>query len=75
MLQILTALAFLAIIVAVPVVMVRGLIQMYRNKERSGTFSSAIAGTMTELDRAVRPSVQYLIEMKESDKLHEDHIG
>jgi hypothetical protein len=75
MLQILSAVVFLALIVVLPVVMVRGLIQMYRDKERSGTFSSAIAGCMGELDRVIRPSAEYVIETKESGELHEDDIG
>jgi hypothetical protein len=75
MLQILTAAAALAIMVVLPVAMIRGLVQMYRDKERSGTFSSAIAGSMTELDRVVRPSVQYVIETKEAGELHQDDIG
>jgi hypothetical protein len=75
MLQILAAVATLVVIVILPVVMIRGLIQMYRDKDRSGTFSSAIAGSMTELDSLVRPSVQYLIETKESGEHHEDKIG
>jgi hypothetical protein len=75
MLQILAAVASLAVIVVLPVVMLRGLIAIYRDKERSGTFSSAIGGSMAELDRVVRPSAQYVIETKESGKLHEDDIG
>jgi hypothetical protein len=59
MLQILGVATFLAVIVMLPVVMVRGLIEMYRDKSRSGTFTSAIAGSMTEIDRVVRPSVQH----------------
>jgi hypothetical protein len=77
MLQILTAVAVasLAIIVVLPVVMVRGVIGMYRDKERTGTFSSAISGSMTALDSVVRPSAQYMIEAKESGEFHEDDIG
>ena len=73
--QILTIVAFVAAAVALPVVMVRGVIQMYRDKGRSGTFSSAVAGSMTEIDRVVRPSVQHVIETKESIELHEDDIS
>jgi hypothetical protein len=75
LLQILAIVAFIGATVALPIVMVRGLIQMYRDKGRSGTFSSAIAGSMTEIDRVVRPSVRHVIETKESIELHEDEIG
>jgi hypothetical protein len=75
MLQILGVVAFLAVIVALPVVMLRGLIAMYRDKNRSGTFSSAIAGSMAEIDRVVRPSVQHVVETKQSVETHEDDIG
>jgi inner membrane protein involved in colicin E2 resistance len=75
MLQILAVTAFLSILVILPVVMVRGLIQMYRDKNRSGTFSSTIAGSMSEIDRVVRPSVQHVVEAKQSVEIHEDDIG
>jgi hypothetical protein len=67
--------AFLAVIVVLPVVMVGGLIRMYRDKNRSGAFSSALIESMTEIDRVVRPSVQYVVEAKQSAELHEDEIG
>jgi hypothetical protein len=75
MLPILGVVAFLAFMAVLPVVMVRGLIQMYRDKNRSGTFTSAIAGSITEIDRLVRPSVQHVIEAKQSIEAHEDAIG
>jgi hypothetical protein len=74
-LEILAALAFLAILFILPVVMVRGLIQIYRDKDRSGTFTSAIAGSMSEIDRVVRPSVEHVVEAKQSVSSHEDDIG
>jgi hypothetical protein len=48
---------------------------MYRDKDRSGTISTGIAGMMTEIDRAVRPSVQYLVEAQQSDVSHDDNTG
>jgi hypothetical protein len=75
MLEMLLIVAVLATTVVVPIIMVRGLIQMYRDKDRTGTISSGIAGMMTELDRVVRPSVQHVVEVKESVASHEDDIG
>ncbi len=75
MLPILIVVAVLATTVVVAIFMVRGLIQMYRDKDRTGTMSSGIAGMMTELDRLVRPSVQHVVEVKESVASHEDDIG
>ena len=75
MLEMLLIVAVLAATVVVPIIMVRGLIQMYRDKDRTGTISSGIAGMMTELDRVVRPSVQHVVEVKESVASHEDDIG
>jgi hypothetical protein len=69
------AVATLGILVVLPVVMVRGLVQMYRDKGRSGTFSSAIAGSVMGIDLVVRPSVQHVIEAKQSVESHEDDIG
>ena len=75
MLEMLLIVAVLATTVVVPIIMVRGLIQRYRDKDRTGTISSGIAGMMTELDRVVRPSVQHVVEVKESVASHEDDIG
>ncbi len=72
---ILTVVALLAIAVLLAMVMVRGLIRMYRDRDHTGTISSGIAGMMTELDRVVRPSVQHVVEVKESVASHEDDIG
>ena len=71
---ILSAVTSLAIVI-LPVVMVRGLIRMYRDKDRTGTFSSGVAGMMTEFDRVIRPSVQHIVEVKESEESHEGAIG
>ncbi len=76
MLEILTVVALLAIAVLLAVAMVRALIRMYRDRGRpGGTISSGIAGMMTELDSVVRPSVQHVVEAKESVASHEDDIG
>jgi hypothetical protein len=76
MLQILGVAALLAILVTLPVAMVRGLVQFYRDKNRSGTFfSSAIAGSMSEIDRVTRPSVQHVVEVQQSVAIHKDDIG
>ncbi len=70
MLTILAVVALLAIAillaVLLPVFMVRILIRMCRDGDRPGIISSGIAGMMTELDRVVRPSVQHIVEAKES---------
>jgi hypothetical protein len=55
--------------------MVRGLIQMRRDRSGSGTISSGVAGMMTEVDRLVRPSVEHVFEVKESAELQEDDVG
>jgi hypothetical protein len=58
-----------------PLLMIRGLIQMWRDKDRTGTFSSGVAGAVSELDRVVRPSVEHTLEAKESATKQEDDIG
>jgi hypothetical protein len=69
------AVASLAIMVVLPVFMVRGLVQMYRDKNRSSTLSSAIAGSLMGIDLVVRPSVEHVMEAKQSVESHEDDIG
>ncbi len=63
---ILAVVACLAIVV-LPVVMMRDLIRMCCDESRTGTFSHGVAGIMTEFDRAIRPSVQHVVEVQESD--------
>jgi hypothetical protein len=75
MLPTLAVVAFVAIAIALPVFMVRGVISMYRDKNRTGTFSSGIAAVMTELDRVVQPSVQHVVEVMEAVEPREDDIG
>jgi hypothetical protein len=72
--QILAIVALIAVAVLLPVFMVRGVISMYRDKDRTSTISSGIAAAMTELDRVVQPSVQHVVEVKD-EKSHEDDIG
>ena len=66
--------AVLAVALVLPVVVVRGLIKMHGDRNRSGTFSSGIAGAMSEMDRVVRPSVQHVIEVQ-SVKRREDRVS
>jgi hypothetical protein len=72
--QILAIVALIAVAIVLPAFMVRGVISMYRDKDRTGSFSSGIAAVMTELDRVVQPSVQHVIEVKD-EKSHENDIG
>lgn len=58
-----------------PLFMIRGLIQMWRDKDRTGTLSSGIAGALTEVDRVVRPSVEHVLETKNAVKKQQDDIG
>jgi hypothetical protein len=75
MFQILAVVAVIAVAIILPVAMVRGLITMYRDKGGTGTISSGIPARMTEFDRVVQPSVQHVVEVKESKKSREDDIG
>jgi hypothetical protein len=74
MFQILAVVVLIAAAIILPVFMVRGVIGMYRDKDRTGTISSGLAAMMTELDRLVQPSVQHVEEVKD-EKSHEDDIG
>jgi hypothetical protein len=75
MFQILAIVAVIASFIILPIVMVRGLIQMRRDRGGSGSISSGVAGMMSEVDRLVRPSVEHVYEVKESAELHEDDVG
>ena len=75
MFQVLAIVVVLAAFIILPIAMVRGLIQMRRERGGSGSISSGVAGMMTEVDRLVRPSVEHVFEVKESAKLHEDDVG
>ena len=75
MFEILAIVAVLAVAVFLPVFMVRGVMTMYRDKNRTSTISSSIAAAMTEVDRMIRPSVQHVDEVKRSEKAREDDIG
>ena len=67
----------LLIVIAVgfPILMIRGLIQMWRNKDHAGSFSSAIGGALLEVDRVVRPSVEHTLEAKNEVKKQRDEAG
>jgi hypothetical protein len=75
MFQILAIVFVLATFIILPIVMVRGLIQMRRAPGGSGSISSGVAGMMSEVDRLVRPSVEHVFEVKESAELQEDDVG
>jgi inner membrane protein involved in colicin E2 resistance len=75
MFQVLAIIVVLASFIILPIAMVRGLIQMRRDRSGSGTISSGVAGMMTEVDRLVRPSVEHVFEVKESAELQEDDVG
>jgi hypothetical protein len=75
MLELLAALGLVVVAIGFPLLMIRGLIQMWRDKDRTGTFSSGVAGALSELDRVVSPSVEHVLEAKKSVKKQEDDIG
>jgi hypothetical protein len=75
MLELLVVLGLIVVAIGLPLLMIRGLIQMWRDKGRTGTFSSGVAGALSELDRVVRPSVEHVLEAKNSVKKQEDDIG
>ena len=66
---------FLLLTVAFPVLIVYGILQIRRDKDRTGTISSGVAGMMAEVDRLVRPSVQHVVESKESAEDHHDETA
>jgi hypothetical protein len=73
--ELLVVLGLIVFAIGFPLLIIRGLIQMWRDKGRAGTFSSGIAGAVSELDRVVRPSVEQVLEVKKSVKKQEDDIG
>jgi hypothetical protein len=75
MLELLVVLGLIVFAIGFPLLMIRGVIQMWRDKGRTGTFSSGVSGALSELDRVVRPSVEHLLEAKKSVKKQEDDIG
>lgn len=74
MLEVLVALGLLLVAVAFPVLMIRGVMQMWRDRDRTGTFTSGVAGALSELDRVVRPSVEHTLKAKEAPKKQENDI-
>ena len=75
MVELLVVLGLIVFAVGLPVLMVRGVRQMWRDRGRTGSFSSGVAGALSELDRVVRPSVEHTLEAKNAVKKHEDDIG
>jgi hypothetical protein len=75
MLELLVVLGLIVFAIGFPLLLIRGLIQMWREKDRTGTFSSGVAGALAELDRVVRPSVEHVLEAKESVKKQQDDSG
>jgi hypothetical protein len=75
MAELLVILGLITVAVGFPVLMIWGLIQLWRDKGRGGTLSSGVAGALSELDRVVRPSVEHVHEAKKSVKKQDDDIG
>ena len=50
-------------------VLIRATVNMYSNKNDTGTFTPGIAGAMGEIDRIVRPSVENIVEAKEAAEI------
>ena len=75
MLELLVVIGVLVVVIGFPVLMIRGVIQMWRDKDRTGSFSSGVAGALAEVDRVVRPSVEHVLEAKSAVKKQQDDIG
>lgn len=75
MFETLVVVGLIVVAIGFPWLMIHGLIQMWRDKSRTGIVSSGVAGTLSELDRVVRPSVEHVLEVKNSVKMPEDDIG
>jgi hypothetical protein len=73
---------FFAVVVVLPIVAVRVLIQLiqfYRERDQnrpSGGISGAVGGMMCELDRVIRPTARHVVEVQETAKAKKnDSIG
>jgi hypothetical protein len=75
MLELLVALGLIVVAIGFPVLMIRGVMQMWRDKDRTGSFSSGVAGALSEVDRVVRPSVEHRFEAENAVKKQADDIG
>jgi len=75
MFETLVVVGLIVVAIGFPWLMIHGLIQMWRDKSRTGIVSSGVAGTLSELDRVVRPSIEHVLETKNSVKMPEDDIG
>jgi hypothetical protein len=72
MIELLAALGLIAFGIGLSLLMIRAMTQMWRYQGRSGTFSSGVAGAISELDRVVRPSVEHTLETKKSIEKNQD---
>jgi hypothetical protein len=75
MLELLVVLGLILFAIGFGLLMILGLIQMWRDKDRTGTISSGVAGALSEVDRVVRPAVEHVQEAKKTVKKKEDDIG
>jgi hypothetical protein len=75
MVGLLVALGLIGVAIGVSILMLCGLIQMWRDQGRTGSFSSDVAGALSELDRVIRPSVEHVREATNSVKKQADDIG
>lgn len=76
MLQVVAGIFLAVVLLALPIMMVRGVMQMWRDKDRSGSFTKGVAGALAEVDRTVRPSAQHVLEAKDSASIRQqDGIG
>lgn len=76
MFEVVVLLGVTALLICLPVFMVRGLIAILRDKDRVGTVSRTIGGMMMEFDRHVRPHQhQNILEVTETKPVHQDDVG
>ena len=71
MLELLVALGLIIVAIGFPVLMIRGVIAMWRDKNRGGS----MAGALAEFDRVVRPSIEHVHQARDSVKKQGDAIG
>ena len=75
MLELLVVLGLIGFAIGFPLLMIRGLMQMWCDKDRTGTFSGGVGGALSELDRVVRPSIEHTLEARNFVTKQEDDIG
>lgn len=67
---------FVGLMVIIISVVIRATVNMYGDKDYTGTWTSGIAGAaMGEIDRLVRPSAENVVEAKEAAEKEEDDMG